>query len=70
MEDWNRREKEDPDPPAVTELDVLADLIYGNQWTIVSSSEDEPIKSRLDGAPVFFPEGEASWRLVPVDEGA
>jgi hypothetical protein len=59
--DWNRRTRDNADPPDADEFDRYADVLETGRWfTRTPEGATRPI----DIAPVFFEEGdEVTWRM-------
>jgi hypothetical protein len=60
--DWNDRIVRNPAaPPDPAEFDVFSDLVNSNCWT---AECDDGQLHPIAEAPVFFKEGEVSWRFM------
>lgn len=59
-EDWNKQYLNHPAaPPDAGEFDQYADLLKSGSWSVRSTAGET---ARIAEAPVFFNEGEISWR--------
>jgi len=60
-EDWNERVRRDDPSSNVSEFDAYADLLTSGRWATKTADGKT---SQIDQAPVFFKNGEMSWKTV------